>query len=184
MNKALVVVDAQIDFFPEGGYSVPNSEEIIKPLNKLISYANKNGWEIFASRDWHKKEQFKDNPDKAHCIQNTKGAEYHPDLSIKKDIPIISKGSRELGEKHYNAFNGDDLSLHKLLKEHKVNKVYIGGLALDYCVKSTAIDASKYGYKTYVVKEATKPAKMSSEEVYKDLNINNVEVISLSEVIK
>ncbi len=183
MNKALLIVDAQIDFCPGGGYPVPDGDKVIESLNKLIAHANKNRWKIFASRDWHKKELFKDKPEKTHCIQNTKGAEYHPDLKISKNIPIISKGSNELGKKHYSAFNGDSISLNKLLKKNNINEVYIGGLALDYCVKGTAIDSSRLGYTTYVIKEATKPVKTSSEDVYGDLRKKGIKVVSLDEVV-
>ncbi len=183
MNKALIVVDTQVDFCPGGRYPIPNGDKVVGPLNKLISHANNSGWKIFASRDWHKKELFKDKPDKTHCVQNTKGAKYHPDLNIGKNIPIISKGSDELGERHYSAFNGDNLSLHKLLTENNVNEVYIGGLALDYCVKGTALDSSKLGYKTIVIKEATKPVKTPPEDVYRELRSKNIEIVGLSEVV-
>ena len=186
MNNALIIIDTQNDFCPGGGYPVPEGDKIIQPLNKLLSHARKNNWLIIASKDWHKRELFEDE-NKIHCIQNTKGAEHHKYLDIKGDEIIITKGADDLGQKHYSAFNGDEVDLDKVLKENGIQNVYIGGLAYDYCVKNTAIDSTKKGYKTTIIKDATKAVKNNStdiESLEKELKDNSISLIKLSEIIK
>lgn len=165
IKKALIVVDVQNDFCPEGSFPVSEGNQIVKPLNKMLTYARKNGWKIFASRDWHSAELFKKGGCERHCVQNTKGAEYHPELDIQDDIVIVSKGSNDLSDRHYSAFNGDEISLEEKLKEADVEEVYIGGLALDYCVKNTAIDAAKRGFKTFVILDATRAVDNKTETI-------------------
>lgn len=183
MNKALIIVDTQNDFCPGGKYPVPNGDYVVKPLNKMIAHAINSGWKIFASRDWHKESLFKDKPEKAHCVQNTTGAEYHPDLKISSNVTIISKGMNDLGEIHYSAFNGDDISLEDELKLNKIKEVYIGGLALDYCVKNTAIDAIKFGFSSHVLIDATKPVKKPPSQIYKELKHKGVIITTVDEVV-
>lgn len=165
-KKALIVVDTQNDFCPGGGYPVPEGDQVVQPLNAMLSYARKHGWLIVASKDWHKRELFEDES-KIHCIQDTKGAEHHKDLDIRGDEVIITKGANDLGLKHYSAFNGDEISLDKALKENSIKEVYVGGLAFDYCVKNTALDSAKYGYETTVLTDATKAVKNSPEDIKK-----------------
>ncbi len=154
-HKALLIVDVQNDFCPGGSYPVPKGDLVVEPLNTALVYARKNGWKIYASRDWHPKYVFKHNMSKAHCIQNTKGAKYHPKLNIQNDVEIISKGE-DLSDAHYSAFNGDNKSLAQLLNRDNIKDVYIGGLALEYCVKATAIDSARLGFNTFVLLDATK----------------------------
>lgn len=170
-NKALLIVDTQNDFCPCGSYPVPNGDEIIEPLNFALSFARQNSWKLYASRDWHPVSVFENKPGKAHCVQNTKGAEYHPQLKIESDVEIISKGE-DLSDAHYSAFNGDDKSLKDLLKQNQVTEVYIGGLALEYCVKATAIDSARNGFNTFVFTDAVRhinddKAKLAMEDMEK-----------------
>jgi len=184
MKKAVLIVDVQNDFCPGGSYPVPHGDEVVKPLNKMINYAKKNGWLIAASRDWHP-EYTKDMDGwTPHCIQNTKGAQYHPDLKIDKDIPIINKGE-DLGDSHYSAFNGDIISLNELLRKNEVDEVYIGGLATDYCVKNTALDAAKLGYKTNVLWDASRGIykRKTEDKVKKELIKAGVILTSTTGVI-
>ena len=152
--KALLIVDAQNDFFPGGSYPVPSGDEVIKPLNYALEFGRKHGWKLYASRDWHPKSGFKDMS-KAHCVQETKGAKYHPLLEIRDDVEIISKGE-DLSKANYSAFNGDDKSLKEIMDKEKIEEIYIGGLALEYCVKATAIDSARFGFKTFVFEDAVR----------------------------
>jgi nicotinamidase/pyrazinamidase len=184
-KKALIVVDVQNDFCPGGSYPVPNGDKVVLPINQLIQYAVKNKWSIVASRDWHTREIF-DNIEKTHCIRGTKGAKFHPNLQLPNDIPIISKGGRDIGRKHYSAFNGDDVSLVDLLRKEKIQTVYIVGLAFDYCVKDTAIDARTQEFETYIVIEATRAVKNEKTELqktYNDLKTSGVKLVNLAKVI-
>ncbi len=166
-HKALLIVDTQNDFCPGGSYPVPKGDEVVKPLNTVLAYARKNNWKIYASRDWHPKSVFRDNMSKAHCIQETKGAEYHPQLDIQNDVEIISKGE-DLSDAHYSAFNGDDKSLEQLMHRDGVKEVYIGGLALEYCVKATAINSAQLGFNTFVLIDATRHINQNKADLALD----------------
>ena len=89
-------------FYPRGGYPVPRGDEVVEPINKLIKYARANGWLIVFSRDWHP-------AGTSHCVENTDGAKFHPNLLVQSNDIIISKGE-DTSAKHYSAFNGDNIS--------------------------------------------------------------------------
>lgn len=184
-ETALIVVDVQNDFCPGGNYPVPKGDEIIAPLNRMIRYASKHGWKLFFSRDWHSRKLFDVKPEGAHCLKNTKGANYHPVLQVPTNATIISKGEFDLSDKHYSAFNGDYVSLNKELRRARVRRLYIGGLAFDYCVKNTALDAARKGYEVFVLLDATRAVKKERlAEVRKELEGKGVKLVSSKEVLK
>ena len=142
-KRALIVVDVQNDFCPGGALAVADGDEVVAPLNKLIEEFLERGEPVFKSRDWH--------PEKTkhfaayggtwpvHCVQNTKGAEFHPQLIDDMHIRLISKG---LGDTDcYSAFDETDLALQ--LRRLGVAELWVGGLATDYCVKNTVLDGLK-----------------------------------------
>lgn len=178
-TKALIVVDVQNDFCPGGLYPVPEGDSVVEPINKLLAYARDHDWYIAFSRDWHPV----DMTGSRHCIQGTTGAEYHPQLAITKDDRIISKGL-DLTRKHYSAFNGDDVNLNDLLKKNGVREVYVAGLAFDYCVKDTAFDAKQYGYKTTIIRDATRGIfkKITTEELKKELAESDINLINANDI--
>lgn len=183
-KNALIIVDVQNDFCPGGSYPVPNGDEVIPPLNKMITFAKKNEWIIFASRDWHPISTLEKENWVAHCVKNSKGAEYHPSLKIDDSIIIVSKGE-DLSDKHYSAFNGDNISLNKELKIAGVSKVFIGGLALDYCVKNTALDSIKNGFETTVLLDASKGIykRKSKQDVIQELKDADVKLLKTDQVV-
>jgi nicotinamidase/pyrazinamidase len=145
-KRALIVVDVQNDFCPGGTLAVANADQVVAPLNKLIEEFLERGEPVFKSRDWHPVNthhfQAYGGTWPMHCVQNTKGAEFHPDLIDDMHIRIISKG---LGDTDcYSAFDETDLALQ--LRRLGVEEVWVGGLATDYCVKSTVLDALKDGF--------------------------------------
>jgi len=153
-KRALIVVDVQNDFCPGGTLAVPHGDEVVEPLNQLIDEFLERGEPVYESRDWHPPttKHFKayggDWP--VHCVQNTKGAEFHPALRNDPRINVISKG---LGDTNcYSAF--DETDLLDQLRQQKVEEVVVGGLATDYCVKSTVLDALKHGFKVKALKNA------------------------------
>lgn len=157
--KALLIVDVQKDFCPGGALAVPNGDEVVEPLNAIAGYALYNGWYVYASRDWHPRQtkHFKEFGGiwPVHCIQNTSGAEFHNDLRIGGMAAIfISKGTQP-DENGYSAFDGHDDSRNESflssLQRHEITEVYVGGLATDHCVKASALDAAKLGFKTYLL---------------------------------
>lgn len=159
-KQALLVVDVQNDFCPGGTLAVPHGDEVIPPLNKLIDEFLERGDPVYLSRDWHKPttKHFAayGGTWPAHCVQNTTGAEFHPFLRNDPRIKVISKG---LGDTDcYSAFDETDLA-QQLEREH-VNELVVGGLATDYCVKNTVIDAVKHGFKVKAVEDAMRPVEL------------------------
>ena len=153
-KRALIVVDVQNDFCPGGTLAVAEGDQVVSPLNKLIEEFLERGEPVFKSRDWHpettKHFQAYGGTWPVHCVQNTKGAEFHPDLLDDKHIRIISKG---LGDTDcYSAFDETDLALQ--LHRLGVEEVWVGGLATDYCVKSTVLDALKEGFRVKALENA------------------------------
>jgi len=160
-KRALIVVDVQNDFCPGGSLAVPQGNEVVGPLNKLIEEFLERGEPVFKSRDWHppqtKHFQLYGGTWPVHCVQETKGAEFHPALLDDQHIRIISKG---LGDKDcYSAFDGTDLALQ--LKRLGVEEVWVGGLATDYCVKNTVLDALKEGLAVKAVEDAMRAVELN-----------------------
>ena len=147
--KALLVVDIQNDFCPQGTLGVPDGDKIIPRINLLLDKFPL----ILASKDWHpsKTDHFKKWP--RHCVQNTKGAEYHPSFRAEKVEELFLKGTTNKDD-GYSAFEATNLNLENVLKEKGVTDLYLTGLATDYCVKFTAQDAVKKGFQTYVITDA------------------------------
>jgi nicotinamidase/pyrazinamidase len=153
-KRALIVVDVQNDFCPGGTLAVAHGDEVVAPLNALIDEFLKNGEPVYESRDWHpaqtKHFQAYGGTWPVHCVQNTRGAEFHPSLRQDPRITVVSKG---LGDTDcYSAFDETDLAPR--LKQQGVEEVLVGGLATDYCVKSTVLDALKNGFEVKAVENA------------------------------
>jgi nicotinamidase/pyrazinamidase len=160
-KRALIVVDVQNDFCPGGALAVPQGDEVVTPLNKLIAEFLERGEPVFKSRDWH--------PEKTkhfaayggtwpvHCVQNTRGAEFHPDLINDERIRVISKG---LGDTDcYSAF--DETALAAELHRLGIEEIWVGGLATDYCVKSTVLDALKEGFRVKALQNAMRAVEVN-----------------------
>jgi nicotinamidase/pyrazinamidase len=159
-KRALIVVDVQNDFCPGGALAVAQGDEVVAPLNKLIEEFLERGEPVFKSRDWH--------PEKTrhfaayggtwpvHCVQRTKGAEFHPELIDDMHIRVISKGLGD--EDSYSAFDGTDLALQ--LRRLGVEEVWVGGLATDYCVKNTVLDALKAGFRVKALANAMRAVEL------------------------
>lgn len=162
LKKALLVVDVQNDFCPGGALGIRNGDKIIPILNKYIGDFKKKKLPILVTRDWHPKvtKHFKQygGPWPKHCVQKTKGAEFHSNLKIPKEAIILSKGM-DPEKDSYSAFQAVDHNnreLPMLLKILGITELYIGGLATDYCVKYTTLDALRAGLKVYVLVDAIK----------------------------
>jgi nicotinamidase/pyrazinamidase len=153
-KQALIVVDVQNDFCPGGTLAVPHGDDVIEPLNELIDDFLKRGAPVYKSRDWHtpttKHFAAYGGTWPVHCVQNTEGAEFHPALRDDPRITVISKG---LGDTDcYSAFDETDLATQ--LHKQNVEEVVVGGLATDYCVKNTVLDALKNGFKVKAIENA------------------------------
>jgi nicotinamidase/pyrazinamidase len=182
-KRALIVVDVQNDFCPGGTLAVEHGDEVVGPLNKLMEEFLARGEPVFKSRDWHppQTKHFSDYGGTwpIHCVQNTRGAEFHPNLLDDKHIRVISKGLGD--EDSYSAFETDlDLQLRRL----GVNEVWVGGLATDYCVKNTVFDALSKGYKVKALRDAMRAVDLhvgDGEKAIEAMRAAGAEIVSASQ---
>jgi nicotinamidase/pyrazinamidase len=159
-KRALIVVDVQNDFCPGGALAVAHGDEVVAPLNALIDEFLENGEPVYESRDWHppQTKHFKafGGTWPIHCVQNTPGAEFHPELRNDPRITVVSKG---LGDTDcYSAFDETDLASQ--LKQQGVKEVWVGGLATDYCVKNTVLDALRNGFEVKAIENAMRAVEV------------------------
>jgi nicotinamidase/pyrazinamidase len=174
-GKALLVVDIQNDFCPGGALSIPQGDRVIPVVNKYIRLFTKAKLPVFASRDWHPKvtAHFKKYGGvwPVHCVENTRGAEFHPALKLPGYAFLLYKGM-DPGKDSYSAFQAQDASgieLSNLLKILSVGQLYIAGLATDYCVKSSALDALRQGLKVTVLSDAVRGVDLNPGDSRKAL---------------
>ena len=180
-KKALIVVDVQNDFCPNGKLAVNEGDQVVDPINKLMETGKYDL--IVATLDWHPQnhKSFASNnnanvfsmgtlgnqpqvmwPD--HCVQNSYGAQVHPKLNINYIQHFVKKGTNPEIDSYSGFFDNDKKSatgLHDLLSKNEIVEVDVVGLALDYCVKSTAEDAKILGYKTNVLVNLTRAVNMN-----------------------
>ena len=154
-GDALVVVDVQNDFLPGGSLAVPEGEAVVPVLNRYLQAFQRRGLPVVASRDWHPMRHcsFSDEggPWPAHCVMETPGAAFAPGLALPSSTLIVSKGSDPAREA-YSGFEGTDL--HERLKQLGVRRLFVGGLATDYCVRQTVQDALARGYAVILLQDA------------------------------
>jgi nicotinamidase/pyrazinamidase len=169
-KKALIVVDVQNDFCTGGSLAVAHGDEVVAPLNKLMKEFLDRGEPVFKTRDWH--------PEKTkhftayggtwpvHCVQNTAGADFHPELLDDQRVKIISKGFDESAD-GYSGFDGTNLG--QQLRDSGIEEVWVGGLATDYCVKETVLSARREGFKVKALADAMRPVNMKPDDGRKAL---------------
>ncbi len=159
-RRALIVVDVQNDFCPGGSLAVERGDEVVAPLNRLIDEFLARGLPVYKSRDWHpaRTRHFADYGGTwpVHCVQGTRGAEFHPDLSQDPRVQIVSKGTGD--EDTYSAFDGTTLA--EDLRRRGVREVWVGGLATDYCVKNTVLDALHEGFRVRALSDAMRAVNL------------------------
>jgi nicotinamidase/pyrazinamidase len=162
---ALLVVDVQNDFAdPAGGLSVAGGDAIIPSINREIGVATDNGATVAFTQDWHPETTPHFAKDggiwPVHCVADTWGAQFHPGLTTPDDAPRIRKGVN--GEDGYSGFTMRDpltgktvpTELETLLRDRGIERVVVAGLATDYCVRTTALDAARLGFETSVLTDA------------------------------
>ena len=165
-HTALVVVDVQNDFAdPEGSLFVEGGERVVQRTNEEIAAATAAGAFVVYAQDWHPQATPHFETDggtwPVHCVRDTWGAQFHPDLTV--DGPVVRKGTG--GEDGYSGFTMADpktgatspTGMGDLLEERSIERVVVVGLALDVCVKATALDAKSLGFTTTVIADATAP---------------------------
>jgi nicotinamidase/pyrazinamidase len=159
-NSALVIVDVQNDFCPGGSLGVAGGDEVVPVLNRYAEAFAAVGRLVVAGRDYHPSvtthfsKYGGDWP--VHCVQETAGAEYHPDLKLPAGTLHVQKGMGN-DEDAYSELQARDEAgtlLPALLQQHDIRKLYVGGLATDYCVKATVLDGLKAGFEVVLLTDA------------------------------
>lgn len=156
-GDAILLVDVQNDFCPGGALPVPDGDAVAPVLNGWIARARKTGAVIVASQDWHPAGHvsFKERggPWPPHCVQGQPGAELYVKLKLPKTAAIVQKGT-DRDKDAYSAFDGTGLA--NKLRAAGVRRLWVGGLALDYCVRATVLDALREGFEAHVLLDGTR----------------------------
>ncbi|UZD23098.1 bifunctional nicotinamidase/pyrazinamidase [Algoriphagus halophytocola] len=203
-NSALLIVDVQNDFLPGGALAVANGDEIIPVINSLQQKFDF----IVATQDFHPENHGSfaaNHPGKkpgepttlngleqmlwpVHCVQGSFGAEFHADLNTKKWKETVQKGKNPEVDSYSGFFDNarmEDTGLSFFLKSHEIQRIFVTGLALDYCVKFTAMDAVSLGFETYLVRDASRAVNLSAgdgEAALEEMKQAGVKVITSKEI--
>lgn len=202
--KALLIVDVQNDFCPGGALSVPEGDQTIPVINRLIDQFDV----IIQTQDWHPNDHSSfasAHPEKNpydivemkygtqvlwpdHCIQGTDGADFHPDLNTDKTQVIIRKGFRKEIDSYSTFFENDQTTTTGLtgyLKQRGITDLYTVGLATDFCVKWSVLDGIDEGFNMHIVKDAVKGIDLdgSVDQAWKEMKEKGVMVTSSEEII-
>lgn len=164
-GDALIIVDVQIDFCPGGALPIDHGDAVVPVLNRWIAAAVDARVPIVASRDWHPRHHlsFVESGGEwpVHCVQDTAGARFHPELKLPESTVVVTKGVR-FDRDQYSAF--DETGLATELRKQDVKRLWVGGLAQDVCVRATVLDARREGFETIVIADATCPVTRAGGE--------------------
>lgn len=188
--KALLIVDLQNDFLPGGALAVKSGDEIVPIVNQLVHYPFDL---IVATKDWHPSNHgsFANNHNKkpgehvklagidqilwpAHCIQGTKGSEFAPGWDFTSVDKVFYKGTDAMIDSYSTFFDNGDLKstgLENYLRSKRVNEVYVAGLATDYCVKYSVLDAIEQGFTPYVIIDACRGVNLKENDSKEALDL-------------
>lgn len=164
-GDALIIVDVQNDFLPGGSLAVKHGEQVAPALNRYIALFQAKGLQIFATRDWHPANHcsFREHGGMwpPHCVAGTPGADFSGQLELPSGTHIISKATLPEQEA-YSAFEGTDLD--RQLRAAGVQRLFVGGLATDYCVLHTVKDARLHNYQIFLLTDAVRAVNMRAED--------------------
>ena len=182
MAEALVIVDVQNDFTTGGALAVPDGDAVVAPLNSLGARFDV----VFATRDWHPPDHQsfveQGGPWPPHCVQGTAGAELHPGLDRSRIDEVVDAGDRADVE-GYSAFDGTDFESR--LRSRGVDSLVVGGLATDYCVRATALDARAVGFDVKLVTDAIRGIEAQPGDVERalvDMQEAGVELVTVEDL--
>lgn len=174
-KKALLIVDVQNDFCPGGALAAPEGDKVVPVINRLM-----NNFDIIvASRDWHPEGSVHFDKWPVHCVKETNGAAFHPDLNIDNIQKIFSKGTGNRDD-GYSAFEATNEDLKQYLILRNVKELYVTGLTTEYCVKESALAAVRNGFVTYVILEAIQGVRQhegDEEKALEEMRSNGVKLI-------
>ena len=161
-GDALLIVDLQNDFCPGGSLAVPEGDRVVPVVNEYVRYAREQGWPVYASRDWHpaRTKHFQElgGTWPPHFVQGTRGAEFHPHFRLPPDALVVSKGM-DPEQDAYSAFDAltpQGTPLEEELRRRGVRRLYVGGLATDYCVRWTVNAALERGFQATLLLDAVR----------------------------
>lgn len=161
-SAALLIVDLQNDFCPGGALAVPDGDRVVPVVNRYIALFTEKGLPVFFSRDWHPRQtsHFREFGGiwPVHCVQDTPGAAFHPDLMVPQDAVVLSKGMDPMKDAYsaFQAVTDNGRPLAELLREKQITDIFVGGLATDYCVKETSLDGLARGFSMRFLDDASR----------------------------
>jgi nicotinamidase/pyrazinamidase len=181
-KTALIVVDVQNDFAdPKGNLYVRGGEEVIGTINDEIARAKDAGALVVYTRDWHPEEtpHFQEfgGTWPVHCVAETWGSEFHPDLRV--DGPVVHKamgpedGYSGFSVRHERTGERSSTELEGILRDRGIERVVVVGLATDYCVKETAVDAARLGFEVVVLRDAMRAVELKDGDADRALEAMN-----------
>jgi nicotinamidase/pyrazinamidase len=155
-HSVLVVVDVQNDFCPGGALPVSEGNKVVPRLNEYVKKFRRAGAAVIFTRDWHPRDHSSFRPQGGpwppHCVQGSKGAEFHKALIVPPGAEIVSKADKR--DEAYSFLQGTDLA--REFHQRGLVKMFVGGLATDYCVKETVLDGLKHGFEVYHLDDASR----------------------------
>ena len=162
-GDALLLIDVQRDFIPGGSLPVPSGEQVIGPLNTAIAQFRSQGLPVYATRDWHPPNHCSFKPHggmlPSHCVEGSEGAAFPDSLALPPDAIVVSKGTQAERDA-YSGFEGTGLAA--MLREAGVTRLFVGGLATDYCVLNTVTDALQEGFGVVLLTGAMRGIKLQA----------------------
>jgi nicotinamidase/pyrazinamidase len=183
MAKALLIIDFQNDFTSGGALAVPEGDDIAGPVKRLADRFDL----VAATRDWHPPDHASFEPQggpwPVHCVRGTHGAEFHPAMADVELDAVVDVGQGR-DDEGYSGFENSDLA--RILRDHDVDEVYVCGLATDYCVRASAIDACGEGFDTTVVEDAVRGVEVNpgdSERAFEDMRAAGARIATSDEVL-
>jgi nicotinamidase/pyrazinamidase len=183
MATALLVIDFQNDFTPGGALAVAGGDEIAEPIKRLASAVDV----VVATRDWHPPDHAsfdtEGGPWPVHCVRDTPGAQFHPEM-YEIDLEAVVDVGRAREDEGYSGFENSDLA--EILRDREAREVYVVGLATDYCVRASAIDACTEGFDVIVVTDAIRPVEVNEgdgERALEDMRAAGARTMDSSELL-
>ncbi len=158
--RALIIVDVQNDFCPGGALATPYGNKVVPVINKIIDKFPV----VVASKDWHPVDSTHFRKWPVHCVENTRGAELHPELNADKIQNILLKGTSHKDD-GYSAFEATNLDFTGYLRGKGVNQLFVAGIATEYCVMATALDSIKNGFETYLLTDCIEGVRAKEGDV-------------------
>jgi nicotinamidase/pyrazinamidase len=164
-HDALIIVDPQVDFFSGGALAVPDGDAIVPAVNRAVETFSERGLLVLVTRDWHPVDHCsfanQGGPWPPHCVRGTSGAELHPDLALPPMFTMVHKASTPEREA-YSDFEGTGLG--DFLRARGVRRIFVGGLALDYCVRATCLAGVDAGFKVVLLIDATRAVNVHPDD--------------------